>query len=105
VSPNACYLSALVRLQTRNADDSSVIFCLDTNHFPDQEELVEVLRGSDMKTTSLTPNISAGGSIATVQLSGVGTSRVLMATNVRRTISLVGVRKAKRTDEFPEIEW
>jgi len=97
--------SASIHLSAET-DDENLKSSIDiSNHFPDQEELVEVLRGSDMKTTSLTPNISAGGSIATVQLSGVGTSRVLMATNVRRTISLVGVRKAKRTDEFPEIEW
>jgi hypothetical protein len=75
-----------------------------SSHYPDQQELVEVLRGSETKVTSRNPNVAAGGTVATIQVSGIGTTKT-KATDVRRTISLVGSRKPRRADRPPEIEW
>lgn len=89
-------------METEDEDLKSTIDI--SSHYPDQQELVEVLRGSEKKVISRKPNVHAGGTVATIQVSGIGSTKTT-ATDVRRTISLVGSRRPRRKDCPPEIEW
>jgi len=111
----AILLSTTFQLRNNMLESARIQICVETedeglrpsidisSHYPDQE-LVEVLRGSETKVVSRNPNVAAGGTVATILVSGIGNTKTT-ATDVPRTISLVGSRKPKREDRPPEIEW